>query len=189
VTIGLVTAAHTDTSPQNTHNPKANTTYMCMHTKYPLGTCTHSTRGWQALACSVALYHHQVTPCQPGSLCQSNNSTLVPKQHHQTLGEHCSPSGPVPDVAAPHHTRDKDNSSKWLLKDHPTHAALQFPNQTTAVGYPRTCGQQIARLLQTSTRRSWVSRAHATHSSSVCQVTTSAAVQPHVENRPRKPSM
>jgi hypothetical protein len=35
--------------------------------------------------------HHQVTPCQPGSLCQSNNSTLVPKQHHQTLGKHCSP--------------------------------------------------------------------------------------------------
>jgi hypothetical protein len=36
-------------------------------------------------------HHHQVTPCQPGSLCQSNNSTLVTKQHHQTLGEHCSP--------------------------------------------------------------------------------------------------
>jgi hypothetical protein len=78
---------------------------------------------------------------------------------------------------------------KWLLKDRPTHAALQFPNQTTAVGYPRTCGQQVARLPQTSTRRSWVSRAHATHSNSVRQVTTSAAVQPHVENRPRKPSV
>jgi hypothetical protein len=97
--------------------------------------------------------HHQGTPCQPGSLCQSNNSTLVPKQHHQTLEEHCSPPGPVPDVA-PQHTRDKDNSSKWLLKDRLTHAALQFPNQTTAVGYPRTCGQQVARLPQTSTRRS-----------------------------------
>jgi hypothetical protein len=128
-------------------------------------------------------HHHQVTPCQPGSLCQSNNSTLVPKQHHQTLGERCSPPGPVPDVAAPQHTRDKDNSSKWLLKDRPTHAALQFPNQTTAARYPRTCGHQVARLPQTNTRRSWVSRAHATHSSSVCQVTTSAAVQPHVENR------
>ena len=134
-------------------------------------------------------HHHQVTPCQPGSLCQSNNSTLVPKQHHQTLGKHCSPPGPVPDVAAPQHTRDKDNSSKWLLKDRPTHAALQFRNQTTAVGYPRTCGQQVARLPQTSTRRSWVSRAHATHNSSVRQVTTSAAVPPHVENRPRKPSV
>jgi hypothetical protein len=104
-------------------------------------------------------------------LCQSNNSTLVPKQHHQTLGKHCSPPGPVPDVAAPQQTRDKDNSSKWLLKDRPTHAALQFQNQTTAVGYPRTCGQQVARLPQTSTRRSWVSRAHATHNSSVRQVT------------------
>jgi hypothetical protein len=39
----------------------------------------------------------------------------------------------VPDVAAPQQTRDKDNSSKWLLKDRPTHAALQFQNQTTAV--------------------------------------------------------
>jgi hypothetical protein len=38
----------------------------------------------------------------------------VPKQHHQTLGEHCCPPGPVPDVAAPQHTRDKHNSSKWL---------------------------------------------------------------------------
>jgi hypothetical protein len=37
-------------------------------------------------------HHHQVTPCQPGSLCQSNNSTLVPKQHHQTLGKHCIPN-------------------------------------------------------------------------------------------------
>jgi hypothetical protein len=62
-------------------------------------------------------------------MCQSNKSTLVPKQHHQTLGERCSPPGPVPDVAAPQHTRDKDNSSKRLLKDRPTHAALQFPNQ------------------------------------------------------------
>jgi hypothetical protein len=145
-------------------------------------------------ACPVTLLQpcrscHQVTPCQPGSLCQSNNSTLVPKQHHQALGKHCSPPGPVPDVAAPQHTRDKDNSSKWLLKDRPTHAALQFRNQTIAVGYPRTCGQQVARLPQTSTRRSWVSRAHATHNSSVRQVTTSAAVPPHVENRPRKPSV
>jgi hypothetical protein len=86
------------------------------------------------VACLVH-HHHQVTPCRPGSLCQSNNSTLVPKQHHQTLGKHCSPPGPVPDVVAPQHTRDKDNSSKWLLKDRPTHAALQFRNQTTAVGY------------------------------------------------------
>jgi hypothetical protein len=50
-------------------------------------------------------HHHQVTPCQPGSMCQSNKSTLVPKQHHQTLGEHCSTPEPVPDVAAPQHTR------------------------------------------------------------------------------------
>jgi hypothetical protein len=90
---------------------------------------------WRHVAC-MHIIHHQVTPCQPGSLCQSNNSTLVPKQHHQALGEHCRPPGPVPDVAAPQHTRDRDNSSKWLLKDRPTHAALQFPNQTTAVGYP-----------------------------------------------------
>jgi hypothetical protein len=88
--------------------------------------------------------HHQVTPCQPGSLCQSNNSTLVPKQHHQTLGKHCSPPGPVPDVAAPQQTRDKDNSSKWLLKDRPTHAALQFRNQTTAVGYVHTHSHILA---------------------------------------------
>jgi hypothetical protein len=59
-------------------------------------------------------------------MCQSNLSTLVPKQHHQKLGEHCSTPGPVPDVAAPQHTRDKDNSSKRLLKDRPTHAVLQF---------------------------------------------------------------
>jgi hypothetical protein len=128
----LVTAPHLTTCYQLSAMCQGSHKLDTSH-KITRSTLVVLTRCTLAAVTGCPHLHHQVTPCQPGSLCQSNKSTLVPKQHHQTLGEHCSTPGLVPDVAAPQHTRDKDNSSKRLLKDCPTHAALQFPNQTTAV--------------------------------------------------------
>ena len=58
------------------------------------------------------------------------------------------------------------------------------PTKTTAwdsqgpvVSSPLSCPRQTQSV-------SWVSKAHATHNSSCCQVTTTAAEQPHGENLP-----
>jgi hypothetical protein len=84
------------------------------------------------------------------SLCASSSSSytlparfLVPKQQFNPgtktappdAGKALQPPGPVPDVAAPQHTRDKDNSSKWLLKDRPKHADVVCMLVAKAVQY------------------------------------------------------
>jgi hypothetical protein len=106
-------------------------------------------------------------------IVQKQQCTLVPKQHHQAnLGELCSFPESVLDVAASQHAQDLGgNSSRRLLKDRPHKLtpADTKPNQWGSQG--RVVSKSLE-CPQTSTRRSWVSRARAAHTSSVRQVTT-----------------
>ena len=71
-------------------------------------------------------------------------SQIIVQKQQMYLGAKRTPPGksgralqlpePVPDVAASQYVQG--NSSKQLLKDHPTQADQQIPNQTTAVGLP-----------------------------------------------------
>jgi hypothetical protein len=124
------------------------------------------------------------------SLCRSNKCTLVPKQHHQAnLGELCSFPEPVPDVAASQHVQDMGGTAQngcsktaphKLISRYQT-KPLQWDSQGPVVSKSLECPQ-------TSTRRSWVSKARAAQSSSCCQVTTTAlcnhTLKTAPENRP-----
>ena len=84
------------------------------------------------------------------------------------------------------YTRVGTAAQKRLLKDHLTYAAWGIPNQTTAwhrgpvVSRSLSCPRQAQSV-------GWVSRAHASHNSSCCQVTKIAAEQPQKESSQQRP--
>ena len=115
---------------QQTHHVSKDTMFCGCYS-----ACMCTTQHWQGQRTPPPNDHHHVTLRQPGHCAEATNVTWCQNNTTRQMWESFAASQSLYRMWLLHNIyRAWGNSSKRLLKDHPTHADQQIPNETTAVG-------------------------------------------------------